>query len=158
MHTFFDNTMVRLCYRRDRLRATLGVCGSLMKMCASLPLLAVLLLFGCAPKDQIPSTARQTSTTDAQPSQIAVSLTATPNPVPAGSELGTARIAWSTKDGSLGQVYVSENGGPEKLFAEDSDGSEAAPWIQTGITYEFRLYAGTEHKTLLAMVKVTRSG
>jgi hypothetical protein len=41
-------------------------------------------------------------------------------------------------------------------FALGADGSSEAAWIQTGMTYEFRLYAGTEHKDLLARLPVTR--
>jgi hypothetical protein len=56
----------------------------------------------------------------------------------------------------MGQVYVSENKRPEKLFAEGSEGSAEAPWINTGSTYEFRLYTGKEHTNKLAAVDVTR--
>ena len=53
---------------------------------------------------------------------------------------------------STAQVYVSTNNGAEALFASGGEGSSDAPWIQTGMNYEFRLYAGTEHKDLLARV------
>lgn len=91
------------------------------------------------------------------PSQTGASIQAKPNPVPAGSELGSTIIAWNTGDGSQGQVYVSEDGGPDNLFDAGTDGNKEAPWIRTGSTYEFRLYAGSEHTTQLASVKVTRS-
>jgi hypothetical protein len=83
---------------------------------------------------------------------------ATPNPVPAGPDKGTTTITWNTGDGSKGEVYMSKDGGPEKLFAGLSPwGSQEAAWIQQG-EYEFRLYAVDEHqKKLLASVKVTRS-
>jgi hypothetical protein len=85
------------------------------------------------------------------------SITADPNPVPGGSEMGKTTISWFTADGSLGQVYVSANGAPEQLFADVSaQGSNEAPWISVG-TFEFRLYEGNEHKKVLAAVKVTRS-
>jgi hypothetical protein len=35
--------------------------------------------------------------------------------------------------------------------------SRRAPWIKNGTTYEFRLYSGTEHETLLAQTRVKRS-
>ena len=84
-------------------------------------------------------------------------ITATPNPVPAGTEkLGTTTITWDTGDGSVGEVYVSDNGKAEKLFAGNRrNGALEAKWIGKG-EYEFRLYAGKEHKTILASVKVTR--
>jgi hypothetical protein len=46
-------------------------------------------------------------------------IMATPNPVPAGVGPGTTEISWSTKDYRGGQVYLSVDGGPEKLFAEN---------------------------------------
>jgi hypothetical protein len=51
---------------------------------------------------------------------------------------------------------MSRDGGPEKLFAGLSPrGSQEAAWISKGV-YEFRLYAGKDHKEVLARVKVTR--
>jgi len=49
-----------------------------------------------------------------------------------------------------------EGGGPERLFGEGAEGSVEVPWIETGKSYEFRLYASTEHKTRLAAVTVIR--
>jgi hypothetical protein len=77
--------------------------------------------------------------------------------VPAGEGLGTTTIVWKTGDGSQGQVYVSEDSGDEKLFDSGTQGSTPAPWIRTGSTYEFRLYTGTDHKTRLGSVMVTRA-
>jgi hypothetical protein len=90
--------------------------------------------------------------------RTAPSITASPNPVPAGTEkFGTTTITWDTGDGSIGEVYVSVNGAAERLFAGNrSKGTLAAPWIGKG-EHDFRLYAGTQHKTLLASVRVTRS-
>jgi len=82
-------------------------------------------------------------------------ISASPNPVPLDST--TTTISWDTGDDTVGEVYVSHNGGPEKRFAGNLEkGSQVAKWIRKG-EYEFRLYAGKEHKTLLAAVKVTRS-
>lgn len=85
-------------------------------------------------------------------------ITASPNPVPAGSEkFGKTTITWSTGDGSVGEVYVSTNGDAERLFAGNRPkGSLEAAWIGKG-EYEFKLYAGKEHKTVLGSVKVTRA-
>ena len=83
-------------------------------------------------------------------------LSASPNPVPAGSTPGRTKIKWSTGLSPTAEVYVSTNGEPEVLFATGAEGSLEAPWIQTGMTYEFRLYAGNEHKNVLARVVVTR--
>jgi hypothetical protein len=86
----------------------------------------------------------------------AATITASPNPVPAGEGAGTATITWNTGDGTAGQVYVSVDGGPEAIFSGRSSGSVAAPWIQAGKTFEFRLYAGTEHARVLAKTEVAR--
>jgi|SRR6266851_3829118 len=85
------------------------------------------------------------------------SIQANPNPVPAGADLGATTIVWKTGDGSQGQVYVSEDGGGENLFDSGTDGSKEAPWIRTGSTYEFRLYAGSAHKSQLGSVRVSRA-
>lgn len=83
-------------------------------------------------------------------------VAATPNPVPGGSGLGTTVIEWSTGSGSGGQVWVSLDGQPEGLFGQGASGSQQAVWIQSGVTYTFKLYAGTARITELARVTVTR--
>jgi glycosyltransferase involved in cell wall biosynthesis len=45
----------------------------------------------------------------------------------------------------------------EQLFTQGAKGSQEAPWINAGHTYEFRLYSGTQRESLLASVQVTRS-
>jgi hypothetical protein len=87
----------------------------------------------------------------------AANLEATPNPVPYGAGPGVATISWSTGDGSPGWVYMSKDGGPEQLFAGGAEGSQDAAWIDTGTTYEFRLYTGMERTTPVAVVNVARS-
>jgi hypothetical protein len=91
------------------------------------------------------------------PAASAATITASPNPVPAGEGLGKTTITWNTGDGTVGQVYVSADGEPDVLWLGGASGSGQAPWIQAGPTYEFRLYAGTEHTTLLSKTQVTRS-
>lgn len=85
--------------------------------------------------------------------KMALSLNASPNPVPAGEGLGQTTISWKSVDG---KVYVSENGRDEVLFASSPCGSEEANWIVAGSRYEFRLY-DSDHKELLAKVTVTRA-
>jgi hypothetical protein len=91
----------------------------------------------------------------ASPGASTATITASPNPVHTGERNGTTTITWNTADGIAGQVYVSVDGSPEGLFATGSQGSAPAPWIQAGKTFEFRLYAGTEHATVLAKTQVT---
>jgi hypothetical protein len=81
-------------------------------------------------------------------------IIATPNPVPPGRGPGKTIVNWWTGDGVRGQVYVSIGGGPEQLFSSNSSHQEAS--IDSKKEYEFRLYAGTDHATRLAAVKVTR--
>ena len=83
-------------------------------------------------------------------------LSARPNPAPAGEGLGKTMISWDTADGSIGNVYVSMDGGKESLFADSRRGTAVADWIKAGSNYEFRLY-DSDHKQLLAKVTVTRS-
>lgn len=102
-----------------------------------------------------PSKTPETNASAASPAASAATITASPNPVTTGEGSGTATITWNTGDGTTGQVYVSEDGAPETLFAAAPTGSEPAPWIRAGKTFEFRLYAGTEHAKVLAKTQVT---
>lgn len=132
------------------LRCAAGPVGGII---AKFPLLlCMLFLVGC-PSSQPPKAASE-ETAAATPSNA--SITATPNPVPAGIELDTTTITWDTGDGSEGLVSVAENGAEEKPFARGSRGSQEAPWIRTGVTYEFRLYAGSSQSAPRASVRVSR--
>ena len=82
-------------------------------------------------------------------------ILANPNPVPAGAGADTTTISWSTGDGSWGQIYVSVDGGPERLFVEGAEGGIDVDWIWAGKTYEFRLREGAKSRTLLKTVTVT---
>ena len=81
-------------------------------------------------------------------------LSADPNPVPVDSTVTT--ISWTTPDASVGQVWISQDGGHETLFGEGAAGSQEAGWINPGVVYEFRLYGGTARTTLLDSVTVSR--
>jgi hypothetical protein len=85
--------------------------------------------------------------------KLTPTITAWPNPVPAGKGSGKTTLSWNSVDGN---IHVSVNGGDEMLFAGSPRGSQDATWIETGSTYEFRLY-NSDHKELLAKVAVTRS-
>ena len=84
--------------------------------------------------------------------KLAPSVSAFPNPVPAGERLGQTTISWKSVDGKL---YVSTNGCEEVLFADSPRGSQQANWINSGSTHEFRLY-NADHTQLLAKVTVTK--
>jgi len=83
-------------------------------------------------------------------------IAADPNPVPTGSGLGRTRISWATLAGGDAEVWVSQDGGPEQLFAQGASGSAEVPWIAAGSSYEFRLYAREQPRRLLAKTVVTR--
>ena len=73
-------------------------------------------------------------------------LRASPATLPFGSAITT--ISWNTAAGP-GQVWASNNGGPESLFAQGAAGSQDASFIVSG-SYTFKLYAGTTRTTSLA--------
>jgi tRNA (mo5U34)-methyltransferase len=83
-------------------------------------------------------------------------LSASPNPVPAGKGAGKTTVSWNSGSGSPGKIYVSVNGGEESLFAAERQDSRVANWIQTGTNYEFRLY-DSDHTELLDKIVVTRA-
>jgi hypothetical protein len=85
----------------------------------------------------------------------APSLSAVPNPVPAGSGTAATSISWDTAASGGGQVWVSQDGQPEQLFADGPYGSSQLQ-ISSGSTYELRLYAGREHREVLKTTTVRR--
>ena len=74
--------------------------------------------------------------------------------IPEGQTLGTAEITFGVNGYSTGQVYVKHNGGSEQLMSQGGYGTATLTWIQSGHTYEFKLYANTSHTTLLDTVTV----
>ena len=72
-------------------------------------------------------------------------------------EQGTTTITWSTDGPEGGQVYVTEDGGPEVLFAGGTQASARASWICRGAVYEFHLYEGPGRTNLEGTVTVTRA-
>ena len=80
-------------------------------------------------------------------------ITATPNPIPGATGQGKTTIKWHTGT-STGAVYV---GGTHSLFADGSDGSVDASWIDLSRSTEFLLFSDPDRKTLLARVSVTGS-
>ena len=102
-----------------------------------------------------PSKNPEVNASAASPAAPGATISASPNPVTTGEGPGTTTITWDTGDGTTGQVYVSEDGAAETLFTAGPKGSAPAPWIRAGKTFEFRLYAGTEHAKMLAKTQVT---
>jgi hypothetical protein len=83
-------------------------------------------------------------------------IAAEPNPIPSGPGLGRTKIYWATLAGENGEVYVSQDAGPEHLFARAPAGSAEVKWIAAGSRYEFRLYTANGARRLVAKVIVTR--
>ena len=84
-------------------------------------------------------------------------ITATPNPVPAGTGQGSTLLRWNAGTNS-GQVFLAGDRGKETLFAGSPRGQQQADWINSGGVYEFRLYQGENREKLVAKVQVTRVG
>jgi hypothetical protein len=83
-------------------------------------------------------------------------IAADPNPVPPGPGNGQTKISWTTLAGRNAEVYLSHNGGPEKLFARGPSGTVEVNWIVSGNSYDFRLYSADTPRRLLANTVVTR--
>jgi hypothetical protein len=129
--------------------------NSVTSLAAVLILLGILTTIGCSRRADSPSPGPASPTVGSSGSGLAT-IKADPNPVPAGPDkFGKTTVTWDTGDGSIGEVYVSVNGQPEKLFAGNrTKGSLEAPWIGKG-EHEFRLYR-KEPKSVMASVMVTR--
>jgi len=100
-----------------------------------------------------------TSSTQTHEITGAASLSASPNPVPAGSpdqELGKTTISWNTGDSSVGDVYVKMNRAPEVLVGRGQSGTIQINWIGFDSLYEFRLYTKRNHFKPLKKLEVIR--
>jgi hypothetical protein len=83
-------------------------------------------------------------------------LSASPNPVPCGSDLGKSTISWFCHNAPDAAIYVSRNGAEEVLFAKRPHGSQELSKIETDVPYEVVLYDGCDRKNRLAQISVTR--
>ncbi|HEX9281146.1 MAG TPA: hypothetical protein VF878_01595 [Candidatus Udaeobacter sp.] len=86
----------------------------------------------------------------------AAGITANPERVALSDGRGSTEIDWDTGNGSMGFVFVTEDGGKPVLFAKGSRGNEVVPWIGTH-SYFFGLYGDDQRRTLLAKVTVSGS-
>src|SRR5215472_11430361 len=83
-------------------------------------------------------------------------ITANPERVKLSDGNGTTEINWDTGNGSMGFVFVTEEGGKPVLFANGSRGNQVAPWIGKH-SYVFELYGDNQRQTVLAKVTVSGS-
>jgi hypothetical protein len=74
------------------------------------------------------------------------------------SALGKTTISWNMPNHSEAEVWVSQDGGPEQLFVRGASGSQEAPWIARGSTYEFKLYAMLPKRKLIDKLRVRETG
>ena len=80
-------------------------------------------------------------------------ITAKPERVTFSNGSGSTQIEWDTGNGSMGFVFVTEDGGKPVLFANGSRGNQVVPWIGKH-SYVFELYGDDQRQTLLAKVTV----
>ncbi len=83
------------------------------------------------------------------------SISATPNPVPAGPMVGNTTIAWSAIGFPHAEVLLSVDRQKPHLFASGATGSAPAQFITAGSEYAFSLYSGDSSHQRLAIVVVT---
>jgi tRNA (mo5U34)-methyltransferase len=88
-------------------------------------------------------------------SEMVPTITASSNPVSSHKDDVSSMISWTTGTATPGNVYVSIDGQEELLFATSPQGSAPANWIQTGHTYEFRLYDSDRRLTAVDKTEVT---
>jgi hypothetical protein len=83
-------------------------------------------------------------------------ITAKPEHVTLTDGSGSTEIDWDTGNGSMGFVFVTEEGGKPGPFASGPRGNQVAPWIGKH-SYVFELYGDNQRETLLAKVTVSGS-
>ena len=114
-------------------------------------------------QDSRPSTPLKTLTVARERSRVTVNgettgtISAEPNPVPAGVGPGSTTISWVLSEGEKAQIFVSTGGQEEKLFAEvATSGAQEIDWVGDD-SLDFRLYAGNSKAELLDEVFVKRN-
>jgi hypothetical protein len=86
----------------------------------------------------------------------APTITAKPERVTLINGYGSTQIEWDTATGSIGFVFLTEDGGKPLPFASGSRGTQIAPWIGDH-RYVFELYGDDQRQALLAKVTVLGS-
>ena len=84
----------------------------------------------------------------------APAITAKPERVTLVNGSGSTEIEWDTGIGSMGFVFLTEDGGKPVAFASGSRGTQVAPWIGNH-RYVFELYGDDRRQTLLAKIAVS---
>jgi hypothetical protein len=81
-------------------------------------------------------------------------LRASPVVFDSSSAPGRTTISWNMPGHSEAEVWVSQDGASEQLFVRGASGSQEAPWIARGSTYNFRLYAMLPERRLIGELTV----
>jgi len=102
--------------------------------------------------------APQQTTRGSNPDRVsrAAAITAKPEHVTLSDGSGSTEIEWDTGNGSMGFVFVTQDGEKPILFANGSRGNQIASWIGMH-SYVFELYGDEQRQTLLAKVTVSGS-
>ena len=75
-------------------------------------------------------------------------------PLPrAATENSPPIVYWNTGSGVPGEVWVSEEGAPERLFGTGRNGSQPASWLKQNRRFAFRLYT-RDKASLLATLRL----
>jgi hypothetical protein len=124
---------------------------------AALALLLLMCLFFAAAEASRGRHGPPFPTVTPDPLVVEGALLAFPNPVPPGPGSGTTVISWIVPGDKVGEIWLSIDGQPERLFARGPSGALYAPWIEAGAEFQFSLYLGTAHVgPPLRTVSVTR--
>lgn len=128
-----------------------------------LPLILTVFALACSgPDSQDQETSGDAPSLTSSEAQLASgNISASPTTVRINldrTNTGTTNVCWSVSGATTGEVWLSLNGQVEKLFARAPSGCQSATWITAGNVFEFRLYEGTAHTTLLNTATVIGEG
>jgi hypothetical protein len=82
-------------------------------------------------------------------------ISANPNPIPLGR--GCVVISWETNDPPEGKFVFQPRPVRKRWVSRGQSGQKEIPWIVDSTTYDFRLYAFSQHETPIDSVQVRRA-
>ncbi len=65
-------------------------------------------------------------------------------------------VSWLIRDRAVGQIFAAIDGGPEQFFGQAAEAAYEAPWIAGVKQVVFRVYAGTDHRRVIATSTLSR--
>src|SRR5262249_52346314 len=129
------------------------VTGELCKRSATAALVACVAIYSTAVPTLGAALDQDVSGNSPKAASHAPVIRANPERVTLTDRRGSTEIQWDTGNGSMGFVFVTEDGRKPVVFAEGPRGSQVAPWIGRH-HYVFELYGDDQQQTLLAKVTV----